>query len=164
MRAKGLAGSIPLALILVVAPSVCRATDISGQSSSFAFSAALTGSDFRWVVDPTPWSTGSAPSPYSFSNDLSAFASGTAGQASVTTGALDATVASTVDGTAGIKSTSASSYADGLTFELGGNVVVFSANVVATNALSVQGDYGSLNVNGYADFSGASLSVFGTPY
>lgn len=158
--------SLRISLIGVVAAVAhsALATDISGNSSSFAFFTNLTASSYSFTNSPTPSASGSAPGPYSHSSDLGSYAFGTNGNASITTTTLDATVGSTVDGTAGSKSTTASAYADGVSFEIGGNIVVFSANVVATNALGVSGDFGSLSTNGYADFSGASLTVFGNPY
>ncbi|MHB8637201.1 MAG: hypothetical protein ACYC96_12100 [Fimbriimonadaceae bacterium] len=157
----------------VVAISACMAiagappafaTDLAGQSSSFALFSSLVATTYTLNFAPTPTVAGSAPAPYSLNDFLPSSSHGAAANALDASGTVSASAASNVDGTSGSKSTSASTFADGAIFTVGGTVIVFNAGVVATNGLSVQGDSGALTSSGYADFSGATLSVLGTPY
>lgn len=152
-----------LAIFGCVCGHEANATILSANSSAFSLSSDLVATDYNLVFSPIPTAAGFAPAPYDVTNSLDSFSQGTAGLVSVASGALSASASSNVDGTSGSKTTSASTYADGVSFELGGSAVLFSAGVVASR-LSVQGDLGAINASGYADFSGASLSVFGTSY
>ena len=159
MRVKALT----TAILVSTGMSQALATDLSGQSSGFSISSTLVASDFSLLISKVPTVGGSAPAPYSLSNSQNSFSQGTPSQAAMTTGLIFDAAASNVDGTSGSKETSASAYVDGASFVLGTNVIVFSAGVVGSN-LWVQGDAGTLNPAGYADFSDASLFVFGTQY
>ncbi len=184
-----------LAAALTGISHTAQAINTQGSSSAYGASSDLSIVDLNTLVGigvtaplaPTPTASGTAPPAYNVTNSLAGISINSSssvlggGSISLSSGALQATASSTVDGGSGIRNAQASSSADNFNASLSligrtsllnsASLFNFSTLTISSSA-SVTGDYGAfttagstsiIDANGAAD-GFATFSVFGINY
>jgi hypothetical protein len=138
--------------------SAANATVTGGSSSSYGESVSLSitpilGVSGSITSGPIPTASGTAPAPYSDTNSL---LSATIADL-ISTGVLNASAQSNVDGSGGSKFATAGASVDGLALSILGALGI-GATTVASIA-DVSGDYGTLAATGSSTIEGLSLNT-----
>ena len=153
-------------LLLAAVSAACMAFQIStanatvtggasssyGESVSLAITPLLLGVNGSITSGPTPTAAGTAPAAYSDANSLLSLTISNL----ISTGLLNATASSNVDGSAGAKFASADASVDQLGLSILGALGI-GAGVIESSA-DVMGDYGALSANGATVITGLSLN------
>lgn len=138
--------------------STANATVTGGSSSSYgesvdiAITPLILGVNGSIGSGPTPQSGGTSPSPYVDANSLLSINIANL----LSTGVLNTTASSNVDGSNGVKFSSASASVDALGLNIL-NALGLGLTVVESNA-GVSGDYGALDAVGSANIAGLTLN------
>ncbi|WP_026610528.1 PEP-CTERM sorting domain-containing protein [Methylocaldum szegediense] len=159
--------SLLLGLSLLMGCGIGHAKVIGGSSEAYAIEADVTlggplGSS-QISVDPTPFSSGSAPPPYNDSQQ------GDSLQAqgellgiplvSLTIGELEANAVSDIDGSLGDKYASANATVKNFVFDVLDGLLTLSV-AQASSSATVSGDHGALGGFGTVTLDGAVISSY----
>lgn len=155
-------GAFCLALL---APTAARAEVTSGSSTGYGIfvDVDVLSSVLALNAGPASISSGSAPPAYNDVDSLPSLSVSTL-LGSVTTGVLNSSASSNIDGTLGSKNVNAAGSVDNLNLSLGVlvNVLQVQASVIGSTT-TVSGDFGVLNANSTSTLTGLTISVLGVP-
>lgn len=155
------AALLAAAALTTIGVSTAHAGVTNASASGYGTSADLSLLLLNLHVSPTAHASGTAPSPFLGSESAISLNASVAGLATLSTGILNGSVSSDVDGSAGSRTTSAYGSVDELTLSvLFGTVLSLNATTIASNAMA-SGDYGTLASTGSSVIEDLSLTVLG---
>lgn len=153
--------SLLLGLSLLAVSCAGHATVIGGSSSSYGVEASVTstvlGISTTVTVGPASNSSGVAPAQYTDSDSVASLKAGLLGLLSVSTGVLQTSAHSDIDGLAGSKFADADASVMGLSITALAGLLTLSADLVTSGA-NVSGDYGGLAASGGVTLVNAKIS------